>query len=67
MHNTPFVLFANAFLGGQMAIEQGHIDHIFIGLPWREFGGIDRELVSLQRYVSCPRDRCYLDTKWERR
>ena len=49
MTNTAVVLVADWFPGGEMAVEQWHIDYIFIDLRGRHFRGLNREFVSRRR------------------
>jgi len=46
MTKTAVILVADRCPGGEMAVEQWHIDHIFIGLRGRVFRGLNRWFVS---------------------
>jgi hypothetical protein len=49
MTNTAVILIADWFPGGEMAVEQWHINNIFIDLRGRDFRGLNREFVSRRR------------------
>ena len=49
MHATSGGRRGPWFPGGEMAVEQWHMDYIFIDLWGRDFRGLNREFVSRRR------------------